>query len=73
MGVSIEDCLSVGKLIGLKTFINEFVAYKDLGDVIKFRNEIFLNGTQELYRNGTFPLPSNISMIWEVSKSLYRE
>jgi nucleoside permease NupC len=65
MGVSIEDCLSVGKLIGFKTFLNEFVAYKELGDVIKFRDEIFANGTQELYRNGTLMMPSNLAMIWQ--------
>jgi pyrimidine nucleoside transport protein len=66
MGVPIDDCLSVSKLLGLKTFINEFVAYKDLGDVINFRNEIFKNGTQELYKNGSMPIPNNIAMIWQV-------
>ena len=66
MGVPFEDCLSVSKLLGLKTFINEFVAYKDLGDVINFRNEIFKNGTQEFYRNGSTPIPNNIAMIWQV-------
>ena len=30
MGVVPEDCLQVGRLIGLKTFLNEFVAYVDL-------------------------------------------
>ena len=66
MGVPIEDCLSVAKLIGLKTFINEFVAYKDLGDVINFRNSIFTNGSLDLYKNGSLALPSHIAMIWEV-------
>jgi pyrimidine nucleoside transport protein len=66
MGVPIDDCLSVSKLLGLKTFINEFVAYKDLGDVINFRNEILKNGTQELYKNGSMPIPNNIAMIWQV-------
>ena len=31
MGVPYTDCRAVGELIGIKTFINEFVAYKALG------------------------------------------
>ena len=30
MGVNIEDCRKVAKLIGIKTFVNEFVAYLEL-------------------------------------------
>jgi len=30
MGVDSQDCFKVGELIGIKTFINEFVAYLDL-------------------------------------------
>ncbi|KAL5006942.1 hypothetical protein ScPMuIL_015748 [Solemya velum] len=30
MGVDRQDCFKVGELIGIKTFINEFVAYTDL-------------------------------------------
>lgn len=67
MGVPIEDCLSVGRLIGLKTFINEFVAFKELGNTINFRKQIFASNTFELYRNGTLTVPLNISMIWHVS------
>ncbi|CAH0549620.1 unnamed protein product [Brassicogethes aeneus] len=33
MGVPWEDCEKVGKLIGLKTMINEFVAYKTMGEM----------------------------------------
>ena len=63
-----EDCLSVAKLIGFKVFVNELVAYKKLGNVIDFRNEIIKNGTYDLYRNGTLPIPSNsdFAMIWNV-------
>ena len=31
MGVSIEDCRKVAQLIGVKTFVNEFVAFEELG------------------------------------------
>ena len=33
MGVPIADCKSVGLLIGQKTILNEFVAYRNLGDL----------------------------------------
>lgn len=32
MGVEWNDCLKVSELIGVKTFINEFVAYDQLGE-----------------------------------------
>ena len=35
MGVPPTDCRIVGKLIGIKTFINEFVAYDSLSTIIK--------------------------------------
>lgn len=66
MGVPPEDCLIAGKLIGLKTFINEFVAYEELGRIINFRKEIILNSTFEAYRNGSMVLPSSQSMLWNV-------
>ena len=34
MGVSIDDCRKMAELIGVKIFINEFVAYKDLSVLI---------------------------------------
>jgi nucleoside permease NupC len=71
MGVDVDDCLSVAKLLGIKTFINEFVAYKELGDVINFRNEIIRNGTFEQFKTGIFQVPENIDMIWEVQKDFY--
>ncbi|KAF7654309.1 hypothetical protein LDENG_00071480, partial [Lucifuga dentata] len=37
MGVSWEDSFIVGELIGLKTFLNEFVAYQKLSKLIKLR------------------------------------
>jgi len=35
LGVDPSECEAVGKLIGLKMTINEFVAYKQMGDLIK--------------------------------------
>ena len=33
MGVEVGDCRIVGRMVGIKTFINEFIAYEDLGRV----------------------------------------
>lgn len=35
MGVPVQDCWTVGKLIGVKTVLNEFVAYLQLTDILK--------------------------------------
>jgi concentrative nucleoside transporter, CNT family len=35
MGVPAQDCFTVGKLIGIKTVVNEFVAYLNLADMLK--------------------------------------
>jgi len=35
LGVDPSECEAVGELIGLKMTINEFVAYKQMGDLIK--------------------------------------
>lgn len=37
MGVSYEDSFIVGELLGLKTFLTEFVAYERLATYIKRR------------------------------------
>lgn len=34
MGVDIDDCRTVAGLIGTKTFLNEFIAYEELGVLI---------------------------------------
>lgn len=39
MGVSWEDSFIVAELIGVKTFLNEFVAYQKLSELIKRRKE----------------------------------
>jgi nucleoside permease NupC len=64
MGVNLEDCSTVAKLIAKKIFISEFVAYKALGTTINFRKEIIRNKSIELYRNQSLPIPHNILMIW---------
>jgi len=35
IGTPVEDCTDVGRLIGIKTVFNEFVAYEQLGETIK--------------------------------------
>ncbi|KAK3098856.1 hypothetical protein FSP39_023785 [Pinctada imbricata] len=35
MGVEAPDCTTVARMVGIKTFINEFLAYEDLGKVIR--------------------------------------
>ena len=35
MGVPVKDCWVVGKLIGVKTVLNEFVAYLQLAEILK--------------------------------------
>lgn len=39
IGVEWKDCEAVGNVIGTKTIVNEFVAFRVLGDYIE-RNEI---------------------------------
>jgi len=48
MGVEPGDCRQLGTLIGLKTFLNEFVAYDHLSKLIKntdaFAKHVSLDG-----------------------------
>ena len=37
MGVPVDDCRPVGKLLGLKLFVNEFVAFSEMADLIENR------------------------------------
>ncbi|ESO12305.1 hypothetical protein HELRODRAFT_62058, partial [Helobdella robusta] len=50
MGVKVEDCRKVGELIGVKTFINEFVAFQELGTLIKNRKKL----NEHIAKNGTW-------------------
>lgn len=62
MGTSIRDCRSVARLIGLKTFTNEFVAYDQLGGIIKnkkiFSDYVMGNHTDWHYKGDDLWLPS---------------
>ena len=37
MGVEIKDAFKVAELLGIKTFLTEFLSYKRLGEMIQFR------------------------------------
>ena len=50
MGVDVRDCRKVAELIGIKTILNEFVAYLDLAKLI--RNNAILQGHEA--HNGTW-------------------
>lgn len=50
MGVDWEDSFIVGKLLGYKTFFNEFVAYENLAALItnrKHRGPMYINGIKQ--------------------------
>ena len=69
MGVAKEDCRQVAELIGVKTFINEFVAYTDLSVIIKNSN-IFenYNGTYEYIQDDIYLKDLNVTLIGGVMK-----
>ena len=67
-GVNIEDCKTVANLIGIKVFVNEFIAYSELGKIINLRNNITNYNMFDSYRNGTLKLPNDALMIWNVIK-----
>ncbi|XP_060068832.1 solute carrier family 28 member 3-like [Ylistrum balloti] len=66
MGVEPADCHVAARMVGMKTFINEFFAYEDLGEVIrngeKFRN---FNGTWHLDKIGNIIMdtPGNATVL----------
>jgi nucleoside permease NupC len=70
-GVNVEDCKTVSKLIGIKIFINEFIAYSELGKIINFRDDLRSKNLFESYRNGSIELPADSQMIWNVKKLTY--
>ncbi|CAF2950407.1 unnamed protein product [Rotaria sp. Silwood2] len=65
IGIPIRDCLLASKLIGIKTSLNEFIAYQELGKIRQLRNELILNNTFPLYLNGTLTLPNDTPMLWD--------
>jgi len=50
MGVNVADCRKVAEMIGTKTFINEFVAYLQLSQLIDNRETLARHVTD----NGTW-------------------
>jgi len=63
MGVYVDDCQQVSKLIGYKVFVNEFFAYDKLGKIIKYRQSLIDNGSFEFYRNGIVHIISSSSKL----------
>lgn len=63
MGVDQGDCGKVAELLGVKTFVNEFVAYTSLSKLIK-NTDIFqaYNGTVE-YRQGDIYLADSHTLL----------
>ncbi|KAK3608164.1 hypothetical protein CHS0354_034123 [Potamilus streckersoni] len=59
MGVEPEDCSVVARMVGVKTFVNEFIAYEDLG-IVKRNREAFrnYNGTWRKDNSGNIILES---------------
>ena len=58
MGVDWQDSFMVAKLIGYKTFFNEFVAYQQLSKLIHLRQAggpKFVDGVQQYMSVSTFP------------------
>ena len=51
MGVNINDCRKIGMMVGIKVFLNEFLAYEELANVIHnkgaWRDHVAANGTWE--------------------------
>jgi len=52
LGVPVSDCRVVARLLGIKVFVNEFIAYSDLGHVranrMAFESHVANNGTWRL-------------------------
>lgn len=40
MGVPWKDCVTIGQLMGVKTVVNEFVAYAQLGEILKANPQV---------------------------------
>jgi pyrimidine nucleoside transport protein len=59
MGVEWSDAGVVGELVGIKTFLNEFIAYQELGKFIKNRSTCtgeYLSVSSQLYMYHAYKL-----------------
>ncbi len=67
MGVELDDCRQVAKLIGIKTFLNEFVAYGELGELINNRaaldEHVNNNGTWYYEGDDIILVDTNVTLI----------
>ena len=67
MGVELENCRQVAELIGVKTFLNEFIAYDKLQTLIKNTDTMkTYNGTWNYVRKNSFDMylvDKNITLI----------
>ncbi|KAI0983725.1 hypothetical protein GJ496_010619 [Pomphorhynchus laevis] len=65
LGISHYDSLTAGRLFGLKTFVNEFKAFSDLGNIISTRDLILNNGTNSSCQlhNSSFILLDDKSVV----------
>ena len=62
MGVEWRDCDVVAELLGIKTFLNEFVAYAKLSDYIK--NRQLDNGLRTISVSPLpFPLTGSLNLL----------
>ena len=63
MGVAVADCRKVAELIGIKIFINEYVAFTELGQIID-NTVIFndYNGTYEETWSGIYLVDTNTTL-----------
>lgn len=64
--MNIQDCKAVSKLIGIKIFVTEFLAYSQMGKMVNVRDQLIKNGLLESYLNGTYILPSGSDIIIHV-------
>ena len=64
MGVVPDDCRIVARMVGVKTFINEFLAYEDLGRVKRNRIEF-----EQMFFNGTLFGPDGNMTTWHFDGS----
>ena len=69
MGVELADCRIVARMTGVKTFVNEFIAYEDLGQVK--RNRILYEQYQSSGRSGAWSVDgaSNWILTEEINAS----
>lgn len=45
MGIDKRDCMAAGQLLGIKTIVNELVAFEKFGEMISYRDNSIRNGS----------------------------